>query len=303
MTQDHPVGPTIAWDSPVVSVTEVEIGAPIERVWAVLTDVEHWPAWNPDVKSVSVEGPVAEGSTFRWKAGPAKITSFVEHVNRPRVVAWSGKTLGIRAMHVWRLEGEDGRTRVRSEESYEGVVAGLLRRSLQKILDKALADGAGYLKAEYERRGIAFLTGSCRRDDDDVQPRRAPRGIRSDARLRLGAGAGRRADRGPVRPRRDSGSWHCTSSTTTSCSRTRARRRPIISSAAWCRSPCSSPPPGRIRACAQDSVLRSLSRRAASASSRASRPTTTHARSVPPETTSRDSSRWPPVSCCSCSEP
>jgi hypothetical protein len=41
---------------------------------------------------------------------------------------------------------------VRTEESYEGLVAQLLRGSLQKTLDRALADGLGYLKTEVERR-------------------------------------------------------------------------------------------------------------------------------------------------------
>ena len=119
----------------------------------MLTAIEQWPSWNPDVKSVSVIAPVAEGSTFRWKAGPGTITSLVEHLDRPRLIAWSGKTLGIRAYHVWRLEGQNGRTLVRTEESYDGLVARLLRRSLQKTLDAALTDGVRYLKAEAEKAG------------------------------------------------------------------------------------------------------------------------------------------------------
>jgi uncharacterized protein YndB with AHSA1/START domain len=143
--------PTIKEDAPVVSSAEVEIDASIERVWAVLTAIEQWPAWNRDVKSVSVTAPVAEGSTFLWKAGPGTITSVVEHLDSPRLIAWSGRTLGIRAFHIWRLDGQHGATLARTEESYDGLVARLLRRSLQRTLDAALADGARYLKAEAER--------------------------------------------------------------------------------------------------------------------------------------------------------
>ena len=42
---------------------------------------------------------------------------------------------------------------MRTEESYDGLVARLLRRSLQKTLDAALADGVRYLKAEAEKAG------------------------------------------------------------------------------------------------------------------------------------------------------
>ena len=152
--QPHPNEPTIASNAPVVSAHEIEIDAPIDRVWGVLTAIEQWPAWNPDVKSVSIDGPVAEGVTFRWKAGPGTITSLVEHLDRPRMVAWSGRTLGIRAVHVWRLEARNEKTLARTEESYDGLVARVLRRSLHKTLDTALTDGAGYLKAEVEKSSL-----------------------------------------------------------------------------------------------------------------------------------------------------
>jgi uncharacterized protein YndB with AHSA1/START domain len=149
--QPHLKEPMVATDAPVVSSREVEINAPIDHVWGVLTAIERWPEWNPDVKSVAIDGPAAEGVTFRWKAGPGTITSRVEHFECPRLIAWSGRTLGISAIHVWRLEAENGMTVARTEESYDGLVARVLRRSLQKTLDAALTDGARYLKVEAEK--------------------------------------------------------------------------------------------------------------------------------------------------------
>jgi uncharacterized protein YndB with AHSA1/START domain len=138
--------------APVVGTSEIEIAASPETVWAVLTDFERWPSWNRDVKSISIEGPVAPGSVFKWKAGPGTITSTIERVEPPSLIAWTGKTLGIDAVHFWYLEPRDGKTLVRTQESYGGLVARLLRRSLQKTLDRALADGLRYLKAEAEAR-------------------------------------------------------------------------------------------------------------------------------------------------------
>jgi hypothetical protein len=80
------------------------------------------------------------------------ITSTIGRVEPPRLIAWSGKTLGISAIHYWWLEPRDGKTFVRTEESYEGLVARLFRGRLQKTLDQALADGLRYLRAEVERR-------------------------------------------------------------------------------------------------------------------------------------------------------
>jgi uncharacterized protein YndB with AHSA1/START domain len=138
--------------APVVSAAEIEISAEPELVWDVLTAFERWPTWNPDVKSISMHGDVAAGSEFRWKAGPGTITSTIQEVDPPRRIAWAGRTLGIRAVHVWWLEPSGGATTVLTEESYQGLVARLLRRPLQKALDRALDNGLRYLKAEVERR-------------------------------------------------------------------------------------------------------------------------------------------------------
>jgi uncharacterized protein YndB with AHSA1/START domain len=138
--------------APVVGRSEIEIAAPPDAVWEVLTAFERWPGWLRDVKSMAIEGPVAAGTVFRWKAGPGTITSTIQLVDRPRRIAWTGRTLGIRAIHFWRFEARDGATFVRTEESYEGPVARLLRGWLLKTLDHALDDGLQDLKAEVERR-------------------------------------------------------------------------------------------------------------------------------------------------------
>jgi uncharacterized protein YndB with AHSA1/START domain len=138
--------------APVVGASETEIAAAPEVVWDVLTAIDRWPSWNPQVKSMDLQGAVAEGSQFRWKAGPGTITSTIQRVDPPRLIAWTGKTLGIDAIHEYRLEPRDGKTLVQTEESYEGLVARLFRGPLQKTLGSALEEGLGYLKAEAERR-------------------------------------------------------------------------------------------------------------------------------------------------------
>jgi hypothetical protein len=139
-------------EAPVAGASEIEVAAALESVWDVLTAIDRWPSWNPDVKSVSMQGDVVEGTVFRWKAGPGTITSTIGRLEPPRLIAWTGKTLGIKAIHFYRLEPRGSGTFVRSEESYEGPVARLLRGSLQKTLDSALADGLRYLKDEAEQR-------------------------------------------------------------------------------------------------------------------------------------------------------
>jgi uncharacterized protein YndB with AHSA1/START domain len=139
-------------DAPAIARAEAEIAADPETVWEILTGFEAWPSWNPDVASVALDGDVAEGTVFRWKTGRATITSTLRQVERPRAVAWTGKTTGIDAVHVWRLEPRDGGTLVRTEESWQGLLVRLLTGPMRKSLQKAVDGGLQHLKAEAERR-------------------------------------------------------------------------------------------------------------------------------------------------------
>jgi hypothetical protein len=157
-TKDAPDGTSLRGvneEAPAVGASEMEIAAPPETVWDVLTAIDRWPSWNPDVKSMSMKGGLAEGTVFRWKAGPGTITSTIRRVEPPRLIAWTGTTFGVKAIHFYRLEPRDGKTFVRTEESFEGLVARLFRGSFQKTLDGALADGLRYLKIEAEQRATA----------------------------------------------------------------------------------------------------------------------------------------------------
>jgi hypothetical protein len=86
------------------------------------------------------------------KGRPWDDHSVIRRVEPLRLIGWTGRTLGIRAIHFWWLEPRDGTTFVRTAESYGGLVARLVRRQLQKVPDSALETGLRPLKAEVERR-------------------------------------------------------------------------------------------------------------------------------------------------------
>jgi uncharacterized protein YndB with AHSA1/START domain len=138
--------------APAVASAEVEVAADPEIVWEVLTSIDDWPRWNPDVSSASLEEGLSEGARFRWKAGPGTITSTLQRIDRPRLIAWTGRTFGIKAIHVHRLEPRGEGTVVSSEESWEGLPVRIFRGRMQKTLEKSIEPGLGRLKAEAERR-------------------------------------------------------------------------------------------------------------------------------------------------------
>jgi uncharacterized protein YndB with AHSA1/START domain len=142
-------------DAPATAEGELHIDADPQTVFAVLAAIDHWPSWNPDVKSIQLQGPVQPGTTFRWKAGPSSITSTLQVVDPPRELAWTGTTMGIRAVHVFRLQPSQDGTLARSEESWEGLPARLLKGYSRRTLDKGIHSVLSYLKAEAERRAAA----------------------------------------------------------------------------------------------------------------------------------------------------
>lgn len=139
--------------APAVASVETFIDAPPPVVWAVLADLRTWPEWNPDVGSLDLDGPLAPGSEFRWTSGGVRIRSTIREVAQEQRIGWTGQApLGIQAVHTWSFEPEAGGTRVRTEESFEGLLTRLFSGSMQKMLGAALEKNMGALKAEAERR-------------------------------------------------------------------------------------------------------------------------------------------------------
>jgi uncharacterized membrane protein len=130
----------------------VTVDAPADAVFAILSDVADWPSWQNSVSSVEVDGTVGMGTTFRWKSGGSRIASTIELFEPPHAIGWRGRTLGIRAVHIWRFTPLGSATRVETEESFEGwlasALAPVIRRVLRQSVDTAVAD----LKREAERR-------------------------------------------------------------------------------------------------------------------------------------------------------
>jgi hypothetical protein len=145
-------GMDIDRQAPAIAAGEVQIAAPVDTVWQVISDVRNWPTWNSDIASMAVEGPVEPGTEFRWKFGSARLVSDLQVVDPPREIGWTGVSMGIHAVHVFRLESRDGGTNVRSEESFRGIIASLMKGYSRKVLQRGIDSILAALKTEAERR-------------------------------------------------------------------------------------------------------------------------------------------------------
>jgi hypothetical protein len=138
--------------APVAGTARIETTVDRQVVWEVLTRIDEWSRWNPDVESAAIEGNLAEGSRFRWNVGSRTIVSTIRQVEPPAAIAWTSKTPGLRATHVYRIEARGNGTLVSSAESWEGVVARVFRVRMQRTLERAIQAALRHLKAEAERR-------------------------------------------------------------------------------------------------------------------------------------------------------
>ena len=138
-------------EAPVLVKAEIEINADPETVWNIIADIEAWPQWNSDVKSARLLGEFKPGTQFLWKAGPAKITSLLQEVDPPHTLAWTGKIMGINAIHVWDIRVADEKTMVKTEESWDGLMSPAMHDQLEEMLEKSLYSALENLKTECER--------------------------------------------------------------------------------------------------------------------------------------------------------
>ncbi len=113
------------------------INANIEKVWDILVDMESWPNWNPEVKKVTVNGEVAEGTTFKWIQGRTHGNSQIQQVKKPSSLTWTSKAKLVKRIYVWSLESDENQTIATVSASFQGALVVLVENH-QKVYNELL---------------------------------------------------------------------------------------------------------------------------------------------------------------------
>ncbi|MCW2545046.1 MAG: hypothetical protein JWM40_2598 [Frankiales bacterium] len=138
-----------------------DIEAPIDAVWAVLMDVEHYPEWNPFTVSVRTTFELGSPVDMQVALRPGKktrhqveyLTSF--HPDRYRL-SW-----GVNVGPGWFIKADrwqqltdlgDGRTRYETSDEFTGAGVGLMLAIMEKKVSRGFHDVARGLKARAESR-------------------------------------------------------------------------------------------------------------------------------------------------------
>lgn len=136
--------------APVTASHQIFIKASPAAVWKILTDVNSWTEWHPEISQASLDGKFAPSSAFKWKSGGFAIVSTLQEVAPPSHIAWTGKAFGAKAIHTFTLTSQDDGVVVQTAESFEGWLVWLLKGLMQKKLDSALRVWLESLKKKAE---------------------------------------------------------------------------------------------------------------------------------------------------------
>ena len=80
--------------APVLAHHELEIEAPLERVWRLHTDVAGWPQWQKEVTEARIDGPFEPGTSFDWTSYGFSVTSRIYEVDERSARSGAGPPTG-----------------------------------------------------------------------------------------------------------------------------------------------------------------------------------------------------------------
>lgn len=125
-------------NAPVKCRKTITINADVEKVWLILTNINDWMSWQTNVTYSKINGQLMAGTTFDWKAEGLKIRSTLHTVELHRYFGWTGKSIGMFAIHNWTLKSNGNKTEVIVEESMNGFLAKIFKKMLGRMLEKGM---------------------------------------------------------------------------------------------------------------------------------------------------------------------
>lgn len=137
-------------NAPLHAAKDILISASVEKVWSELTNIDQWSIWQPDVTSSRLDGILATGTMFHWKAKGLNITSTIQILEPLQSIGWTGKSMGMQAIHIWTFEKHENGTYVKTEESLSGWFPRILKLFDPKFLEKSLHNSLQVLKGHME---------------------------------------------------------------------------------------------------------------------------------------------------------
>ena len=131
----------------------IDIDAPADRVYEVMSDTDRWPEWTPSVTSIKRldSGPFVVGSraVIRQPKFPPALWT-VTAIDDRKSFTWTNRAPGIKVIAQHSIDATGDRSKATLSLRYEGLLGGLLARMTRRITHRYLALEATGLKARSE---------------------------------------------------------------------------------------------------------------------------------------------------------
>ncbi len=120
----------------------LEIDAPVQKVWALIDELEQWPQWMPSIEKIErvSEGPLTVGSKLlvRARVGRLKVNLLmtITEFEPERSVTMTSRALATSLTRFYRFEPVDGKTRVTIGGNVSGLLAPMARRGGQAVSEE-----------------------------------------------------------------------------------------------------------------------------------------------------------------------
>lgn len=141
-----------------ISIDPVEINAPAQIAWDVLSDLAKYPEWNPFTVKVISTLQIGEPVTIyiaRDNGKQMKQQLRLEALEPPHKIVWSLPKLGHRRLfNAWREQHivplSDHRCTYSTSDTFNGWIAGIIYRTQQQWVSDNFRKLAAALKARAE---------------------------------------------------------------------------------------------------------------------------------------------------------
>jgi len=135
--------------------SEIEIQAPPERVWQILTDFDKWSEWNPSLYRASGTAALGEQVTITFKGPGSKETNLcctIQTLEKGRKWMWNFHAIApflFRGEHSFAIESSDGnRVRFEQREVFKGLLVTFLVNEAETLRGYKAMDSALKARAE-----------------------------------------------------------------------------------------------------------------------------------------------------------
>ena len=118
---------------------QIDIAAPPEVVWNIVTNVQAWPDWYVGATNLTVLSPdrrVGPGVVVSWRTMGLDFNSEVKEWEPPTRFAWESRKAVIQGYHAWLIVPTATGCRVITDESFNGFLAYMQRSFIPNKLHR-----------------------------------------------------------------------------------------------------------------------------------------------------------------------